>query len=84
MTTKEPKKTIWCLFSVLNGQPDKYLIDTWQEKPSLDAVSRKVFGCRLSDLLDDGVLKIVQIWRGEGAHIGTTDYRIETSEVSEP
>ena len=78
---------VWALFSVdlqQYYQPENNLEALFLNKPSLDQLSKAVYGKPLAELSnDDCILGIVNLYKSEKGTIQGTEYRIEEVEVLE-
>lgn len=78
---------VWALFSVdlqQYNQPENNLETLFINKPSLDQLSKAIYGVPLSELDDDDcILWIVGLYKNEEFIIPGTEYRIEEVEVLE-
>ncbi|HFI0332285.1 TPA: hypothetical protein ACGOVE_000860 [Streptococcus suis] len=77
---------VWALFSVENkyDQPDNNLETLFLNKPSLDQLSKAIYGRPLGELSgDDCILWIVGLYKNNEVDILGTEYRIEEVEVLE-
>ena len=78
---------VWALFSVdlqQYYQPDNNLETLFLNKPSLDQLSKAIYGKPLGELSnDDCILWIVGLYKNNEVNIPGTEYRIEEVEVQE-
>ena len=78
---------VWALFSVdlqQYNQPENNLEALFLNKPSLDQLSKAVYGGPLAELgHDDCILWIVGLYKNNEVNIPGTEYRIEEVEVQE-
>ena len=78
---------VWALFSVAlqqYNQPKNNLEALFLNKPSLDQLSKAIYGMQLAELrYDDCILRIVNLYNNRGVTIPGTEYRIEEVEVLE-
>lgn len=76
---------VWALFSVdlqQYNQPENNLETLFLHKPSLDQLSKVIYGIPLAELSnDDYILGIVNLYKGKEVIIKGTEYRIEEVEV---
>lgn len=74
------KLKIWCLFSIenLHDQPDHNLVRFWEEKPSIEELSR-FLGFPLDTAADSDIVRTVAIWTGHRIQRtpGATTYFLE-------
>ena len=81
------KMKVWALFSVdlqQYYQPDNNLETLFLNKPSLDQLSKVIYGRPLAELSnDDCILGIVNLYKGKEVIVSGTEYRIEEVEVQE-
>ncbi len=78
---------VWALFSVdlqQYNQPENNLETLFLKKPSLDQLSKAIYGIHLAELnSDDCILWIVGLYKNNEVNIPGTEYRIEEVEVEE-
>ena len=78
---------VWALFSVdlqQYDQPENNLEALFLNKPSLDQLSKAVYGGPLEEQSsDDLILWIVSLYKNEKVTIPGTEYRLEEVEVLE-
>ena len=78
---------VWALFSVdlqQYNQPENNLETLFLNKPSLDQLSKAIYGIPLAELnSDDCILWIVGLYKNNEVNIPGTEYRIEEVEVLE-
>lgn len=79
---------IWCLFSIENeyDQPDNNLVGWFQDKPSIEKLS-KYLCCPLDKSSDDTIVRLIEVWKGNSVQLhgpGTTSYRLEEIEEAKP
>ena len=78
---------VWALFSVdlqKYDQPENNLEALFLNKPSLDQLSKAIYGKPLGELSnDDCILWIVNLYKSKEVTIPGTEYRIEEVEVLE-
>ena len=78
---------VWALFSVdlqQYNQPENNLETLFLKKPSLDQLSKAIYGRPLGELSnDDCILWIVGLFKNNNVEIPGTEYRIEEVEVVE-
>lgn len=73
---------IWCLFSVYNNydQPENNLVAWWDDRPSIEVLSKMLMGVSIDQLQDDDVVSLVNVWKGQPSRFSGHDtrYRLET------
>ena len=78
---------VWALFSEdlqQYYQPENNLETLFLNKPSLDQLSKAIYGIPLAELnSDDCILWIVGLYKNNEVNISGTEYRIEEVEVLE-
>ena len=78
---------VWALFSAdyqQYNQPANNLETLFLNKPSLDQLSKAIYGRPLGELSnDDCILWIVSLYKNNEVDIPGTEYRIEEVEVLE-
>ena len=78
---------VWALFSIdlqQYNQPENNLETLFLKKPSLDQLSKVIYGRPLGELSnDDCILWIVGLFKNNKVEIPGTEYRIEEVEVVE-
>lgn len=77
-----------CLFSVANNydQPDNNLIAVFEDKPTLDELSKVLYSKKLAELNADDIVSVVDIFKGIDNYEvriedHNKDYRLETIKV---
>ena len=78
---------VWALFSIdlrQYEQSENNLETLFLNKPSLDQLSKAIYGRPIAELnSDDCILRIANLYKGKEVTIPGTEYRIEKVEVQE-
>lgn len=74
---------VWALFSIENeyDQPDNNLEGLFHHKPTFEELAKFVTGKTLTELSESGLIKVVEILKGEATVWGSFQYRLREIEV---